>query len=288
MITLAVLATFTLLCLLLGWSHAWSRETSPERNEIVFANRNQQYGAFRLRQGYDQRLAHAFLIALGSVFALMAALVLWARAGTQIIADNPRHVAVDVDLDRIYFPPPLPPAEQHKAATTAVPPRKDPLEALVLNAVDSMVEPPKLLVDTATLATSATGQGVGTGAGKDDSTGTPGAGNGTGAALGNATWENFEVQELPEFPGGSVALGTWVRKHLEFPPDAEGRDMVYVQFVVDKDGSVVDVKAVKGGQQTNRLAAERTVRRMPKWKPARMNGHEVRCRLTLPIKFETR
>lgn len=283
MITIAALAIFTLLCLLLGLGQTWSRETSAARNELVFEGRNHGYGAYNLRTGYERNVVRSFLLAIGLLAAAVAALSYFIHSVPPgVSVQLPQHV-VDVDLHRIIIPPPatstVKPAIEHPME------RKDPDVQRYVQAVDSIVAPPVLPVDTgATLASAGTG---GTGGGTDLPGGTTGGGLGSDLGSGT-TLENFQVQELPEFPGGQAALGEWIRRNLDFPEEAVGKDMVYVQFVVGLDGSIEDVRAVKGAQQGNRRAAERTVRRMPKWKPARMNGHDVRCRLTLPIKFETR
>jgi protein TonB len=284
MITIAALAVFTLLCLLLGMDHAWSKETSAARNELVFEGRNHRYGAYSLRNGYERSVVRAFLAAIGLLAFAVAALQYFPRSVPPGVSIQlPQH-AVDVDLHRIITPPPLTP-NTAKQATLPPVQRKDPIELHYVQGVDSLVEPPVLPVDTAVGLVADGGAGAGGGTGFADDNG----GTGLGTDLGTgATLENFQVEELPEFPGGQAAMGEWIRNNLDFPVDAEGKDMVYVQFVVGLDGSVEDVRAVKGAQTGNKRAAERAVRRMPKWKPARMNGHDVRCRLTLPIKFETR
>jgi protein TonB len=287
MITLAALAIFTLLCLLLGLDQAWSRETSPDRNALVFEDRNRNYGAYRLREGYDKRVALSFLAALGIVSACVMALSLMVRTKTVVGTPARPSVAVDVNLDRTYDPPLLPQVAPPKASAMVPAQPKDPLVQHYVQAVDSIPEPPLLPLDTATTLVMAGNTGTGGTAGVPG--GDTGTATGTGSDFGTGTtWENFQVQEVPEFPGGQQALADWIRHNLEFPPNEVDRDMVFVQFTVGLDGTVENVGAVKGKEKAYRLAAERTVRRMPKWRPARMNGHDVRCRLTLPIKFETR
>lgn len=284
MFTIAALAMFTLLCLILGMDHPWSRETSAARNDLVFAGRNRSYGAYSLRNGYERSVVHAFLAATGLLALMVAALSLFAHAVPPGMSVRPPQHVVDVDLHRIVTPPPLSANTARPAARQPVE-RNEPAVPLLLLAVDSLVVPPVHPVDTG-LALVATG-GSGTGGGKNLPATGSGVGLGTEMGTG-ATWENFQVQELPEFPGGQAAMGDWIRRNLDFPGDAAGKDLVFVQFVVGLDGTIEDVRAIKGAQAGNMRAAERTMRRMPKWKPARMNGHDVRCRLTLPIKFETR
>lgn len=290
MIALAFLL-FTLLCLALGNARSWNDETRAERNALVFQGRNQAYGAYRLRQGYDRRVGLAFLAALGCV-ALAAGLpkaIAWLLPP----ADAPRagQVVLAVDLAPVIELPAGPPQEDPAQAAAPAPLKPaQPAEPQWVEAVDSIVPllPPR---DTTLEAGPERDGGLspeGVTDGADPGGAVPSGGNGMGDALGGSIHESFEVQELPEFPGGEAAMRAWIGRHLQFPEEAQGPDMVYVQFVVGLDGTVEEVKARKGDHPALKAAAERAVRRMPRWKPARMNGHDVRCRLTLPIRFETR
>lgn len=80
----------------------------------------------------------------------------------------------------------------------------------------------------------------------------------------------------------------WVQQNVEFPNAGLDKDKVYVQFVVNEDGSLSDIKAVRGMHPAFMREAERVVRKMPKWKAARAHGEDVPCRLVLPISFETK
>ncbi|MBK7247153.1 MAG: energy transducer TonB [Flavobacteriales bacterium] len=288
MIITAALILLVLFFLAVGLGRSWSDETQTERNALVFADRNREYGAYRLRTDYGKRMGVALLGAIGlfGVSVLVPSVI--AHFNSVAGPQAPPPVVVDVDLGQLFVSPPEPPKPSTPRTATVAPPAK-PDQQRYVQAVDSLVEPPELPKDTAGpgLAPGPGPGGPATGGGTG-LLGTTGGGTGTGTDDGTAVWDGFEVQEVPQFPGGEAALGEWVRRHLVFPADVEGKDVVYVQFTVGLDGSVEDVHAVKGKQKSYKSAAERTVRRMPKWKPARMNGHEVRCRLTLPIRFETR
>lgn len=96
------------------------------------------------------------------------------------------------------------------------------------------------------------------------------------------------VEDHPEFPGGRRAMYTWLSKHLKYPKKAkkdgiEGR--VYVQFIVNKNGSLSDVEAVKYPSISLKEEAERVCRAMPRWEPGRQRGQPVRVRNTIPIYF---
>ncbi|WP_258101243.1 energy transducer TonB [Marinoscillum pacificum] len=97
------------------------------------------------------------------------------------------------------------------------------------------------------------------------------------------------VEDQPEFPGGMAAFYKYVGDNMDYPSQArrmgiEGR--VYVQFVVDKDGTVTEVTAVKGIGAGCDEEAERVLRQAPKFKPGKQRGRAVKVRMVLPIIFK--
>ena len=97
------------------------------------------------------------------------------------------------------------------------------------------------------------------------------------------------VENQPEFPGGMPAFYKFVGDNMKYPAQArrmgiEGR--VFVQFVVDKDGSVTEVKAVKGIGAGCDEEAERVLRMSPKFQPGKQRGRSVKVRMVLPIIFK--
>ena len=84
-------------------------------------------------------------------------------------------------------------------------------------------------------------------------------------------------------------LQKWVYQYLKYPAEAirdgvQGR--VMVDFVIEKDGSVTDVRVVKGVSEELDAEALRVVKASPKWKPGRVNGNRVRTSLTIPVEFK--
>ena len=97
------------------------------------------------------------------------------------------------------------------------------------------------------------------------------------------------VESLPEFKGGMNAFYSYVRKEIRYPLEArlghvEGR--VDVQFVVDKDGSLSDVKAIRGIGSACDQEAVRVVQNAPAFIPGRQRGKPVRVRMEMPIIFK--
>ncbi len=99
------------------------------------------------------------------------------------------------------------------------------------------------------------------------------------------------VEESPEYPGGQQAMNMFISKNVVYPSvavDAGIQGKVYVGFVVEKDGSIGEVKVVKGIGGGCDKEAIRVVRSMPKWKPGTQRGKPVRVRYILPIHFNLR
>ena len=97
------------------------------------------------------------------------------------------------------------------------------------------------------------------------------------------------VEDQPAFPGGTSAFYKFVGDNMTYPSQArrmgiEGR--VFIQFVVDKDGSVTEVKAVKGIGAGCDEEAERVLKSSPKWTPGKQRGRSVKVRMVLPIIFK--
>ena len=96
------------------------------------------------------------------------------------------------------------------------------------------------------------------------------------------------VEQMPSFPGGPSALMAYLSSHVKYPAVAEENGIqgrVTVQFVVEKDGSVTDVKTMKSVDPSLGREAERVVRSMPKWIPGKQNGSAVRVKYFVPVVF---
>lgn len=96
------------------------------------------------------------------------------------------------------------------------------------------------------------------------------------------------VDELPVFPGGDQACANWVVKKLKYPPKCKKEKIegfVIVQFVVEKNGKVSNVKAIRSPHPDLAETAIRTMRKMPKWTPGKVGGKAVRSKLNQPVRF---
>jgi periplasmic protein TonB len=99
----------------------------------------------------------------------------------------------------------------------------------------------------------------------------------------------FIVEDMPEFPGGELALRQFIANSIKYPVIAQENGIqgrVYVQFVVDADGSVSDPRIARGVDPSLDKEALRVVSLLPKWKPGRQRGKPVRVSYTVPINFQ--
>ena len=97
------------------------------------------------------------------------------------------------------------------------------------------------------------------------------------------------VESMPEFPGGQQALFKYLAENVKYPVIAQENGIqgrVICQFVVNKDGSIVDVVAVRSsGEPSLDKEAIRVIKSMPKWKPGKQRGKPVRVKYTVPVNF---
>ena len=96
------------------------------------------------------------------------------------------------------------------------------------------------------------------------------------------------VEEMPEFPGGPSAMFEYLSKNLKYPTVAENNGIqgrVHVACVIEKDGSITDVKIVKSVDPSLDREAQRLVKSMPNWTPGKQNGKLRRVKYTIPVTF---
>ena len=97
------------------------------------------------------------------------------------------------------------------------------------------------------------------------------------------------VEQMPQFPGGEAALMKYLSSHINYPPMAAENNVqgkVILQFVVEKDGKVGEVKVARSVDKDLDREAIRVVKTLPKFTPGRQNGQPVRVWYTLPVNFK--
>ena len=258
--------------------------------DILFANRNKEYGAYLLRRGYPHRLQKSIGLMLGGM-ALLSASFLW-RERRALARDFPIMDTTSVILQ----PAPAPPIQHPRLAPARAAALPRPTAA---PPVPTLPYTPPLLVDKPDLtrlppAPSALDQvQVGTSTVRGDPSAT-GIAPGVGATAGSGTGTGDEgpldinvVERLPEFPGGEAALRKFFERNLQYPDEAESGEQVKVviRFVVGKDGSLNAYAVDKSGGRVFDAEVIRVLQKMPKWIPGLQNGRPVAVYFNLPVTF---
>jgi TonB family protein len=104
----------------------------------------------------------------------------------------------------------------------------------------------------------------------------------------NAEGIYFEVEVMPEFPGGLAGLQEYLVKNIQYPEQAKKDSItgkVFVQFIIDESGRVGGTKVIRSASPSLDAEAVRVVDSMPVWTPGKQKGEAVKVAFTIPIMF---
>ncbi len=260
--------------------------------DLVFEGKNHNYGAYRLRKGTGKRNLMSIIIVLVTIAVIMFAV--WAKV--QIENAMPKKVAIttDVELSKL--------AQKKEAKVERKEPVKVEMEQKVVEKVKSSVKftapvikkdedvaPEDELKSQDDLAKSAVAIGSFDVKGNDEAAGEVLKAKEVIAQEKPVEEKVFDVvEQMPQFPGGDAALFEYLSNHIKYPTIAEENGVqgrVIVTFVVERDGSITDVKVVKSVDPSLDREASRVVKGMPRWIPGKQNGSAVRVKYTVPVTF---
>lgn len=106
--------------------------------------------------------------------------------------------------------------------------------------------------------------------------------------VGEKTFEMFDIENPPQFPGGEAALMQFIGNNLMYPDTARESNvegLVVGTFIIDKEGKVTDITIVRDIGYGCGDELRRILMLLPRWKPGTANGYPVRVRYTLPVRF---
>ncbi len=259
--------------------------------DIVFENRNKNYGAYQLRQTQDRYLQIGMFATLVFVSLLV---------GGNILREKLQHSATstyttgDIILTDVVLPtPPVtpPPTPKPVEQVAAVQTQKDVEMKVVDNSqakADSIIENKDLLAEaglTTNLSNNTNPLGTTDGKGNKD--------------------DVFEVKQvietptapvnvaeiMPEYPGGEAALLRFVQQQTVYPRaelDLGIEGKAFIRFVVNEDGSVSNATILKSASPGFGKEGVRVVNTLAKFKPGMQHGRAVKVYYTLPFQFSTR
>ncbi len=260
--------------------------------EIIFAERNKAYGAYYLRRHYDQYLKKAFTGGL-LIIGLMVSLPYIVKAVNDILPDNDEYNEEFITTEVMLTPPP--PTPPPPPVPTPPPPVRS-TQRFVPPVVDedNNVEDntDKLSVDD--LITNTDDIGANTqkveqeGQPNIDEPFDPGPVIEATVIESDPVVEMFDVNKPPTFPGGEQELLKFLAENIKYPAlarEAGIQGNVAISFVIGKDGAINDVALLKDIGGGCGKEAIRVVKTMPNWSPGEANGHKVKVRFTLPVRF---
>ena len=254
-----------------------SNQSIRNFNELVFENRNKEYGAYAIRQGYSDTVTRSLFITIAFFSGLVLLGILFTNTTKKVdtTTANVAPVLGTIEVE-VNLPKPKQPEKLAPEPKQPEPPKTQTLNAIVTDKPTEQTLKPN---ETATVAKVDNDKGVDSVA-KHELTIAPTV----KPAIEDPNTIKIIVDEMPDFKNLPDFLGS----HLKYPPMAlEGgiSGTVVVSFVVETDGAIDDIKVLKplGGGCTEE--AVRVVKLMPKWKPGKNQGHAVRVAFNLPIRF---
>ena len=260
--------------------------------DLVFEGKNHSYGAYRLRKNTGKRNLASIIIVLVAIVVIMVAV--WAKIAIENAMPKKVAITTDVELSQL--------AKKKEAKVERKEPVKIEMEQKVVEKVKSSVKftapvikkvedvaPEDELKSQDDLAKTAVAIGSFDVKGNDEAAGEVLKAKEVIAQEKPVEEKVFNVvEQMPQFPGGDAALFEYLSTHIKYPTIAEENGVqgrVIVTFVVERDGSITDVKVVKSVDPSLDKEASRVVAGMPKWIPGKQNGSAVRVKYTVPVTF---
>ena len=248
--------------------------------DIIFENRNKDFGAYPLRKYYHYRL----LASLGIIIILMSLVSIFIlvnkpAGNLEMIVDD-IFVGKVVDIPAQPVTPPAPPVPQHRSQqTTTAKPR-------TVNVASS--EGPPIISSQAPQLINF-GNRLGPAAGPEDSGDVTIPTTSAPPIAGNAGTANVPevLVLLPSYPGGLGALKKFLENNLVNPEDMSAGESttVKVRFIVGFDGKLKSFDFVESAGQAFNNEVIRVLKKMPDWMPGRSNGKNVSTYYVMPVKF---
>jgi len=252
--------------------------------DIVFEGRNKIYGAYELRKSNTKTTVRALII--GSVVFSLAV------AAPLIISLLPDNDVDEKDNDIRLTTVKLPPKKEVVKPNLPPPPPPAPkvdqvkfVKPVVAKTEEITEEPPKIVELKEKKI------------GSESIKGNPDAvltvdepvGTGTAAVVeeDNSVYSTAGIEVKPDFPGGIEKFYKFVGNNYKTPEEEGLKGKVYVTFVVEKDGSLTDIKVLRDIGYGTGAEAIRVLKKCPKWTPGEQNGKKVRVLYSLPITIQS-
>lgn len=268
---------------------------SGEWTELVFAGRNQAYGAYKLRQGTGKRNVISIIAVVCLIIACQIGLTIKKAADAEAAKRAAMNQAVE--LSKLEQPK----KAEVKQKQVKVEPEKvvEQVKSSIKFTApvikkDSEVKPEDELKTQDQIMETKTAIGSFDVKGNNDVNGEVLKAKEVIAQPEPPKHEEeskvFDVvEQMPSFPGGNGALLEYLATHVKYPVVAQENGVqgrVIVSFVVERDGSITDVRVVRSVDPSLDREAARVVSSMPRWTPGKQNGSAVRVKYNVPVMFK--
>lgn len=245
-------------------------------DDVVFENRNKEYGAYTIRHAYDRNLSKASTVS----FLFLGFLVAVAQMAMMIRPEIENKI-VDPPLQFVFNDMKIIPDKVQPKEIVKPKLNQDQVPTKV---VTHEVKPIKTKpIETGTTSSSVDGQG------SDVPIPSEGIGTETPVVTAVVAPQVFDHAEvMPEFEGGLKALYKFLGKNLRYPIAAKNQGQegtVLVRFVVDFTGAVTNIEIIRSVSGSLDKEAARVISLLPKWKPGKQHDSPVNVRMVVPIKF---
>jgi protein TonB len=251
--------------------------------DIVFEGRNKLYGAYELRKSNNKTTMKSLVIG-AVIFAFLVSIPMLASLIPNNSDDN---AVLDQKITTVKLPPKQKPKE-NLPPPPPPPPKQDQVKFVkpeVAKAEDVTEEPPKIEEIKEKKIGAETIKGD-----PDAEISVEPVGNGPVAEVieeDKGIYSLTGIEQKPEFPGGIEKFYLFVGKNYQAPEEEGLKGKVYVTFVVEKDGSLTDIKVVRDIGYGTGKEAIRVLNKCPKWLPGEQNGKKVRVLYSLPITIQS-
>ena len=249
--------------------------------DIVFEGRNKLYGAYELRQTNNKTTMKSLIIG-GVIFTFLVSIPVLAS----LLPEGSDETVLDQKITTVKLPPKEKPKE-NLPPPPPPPPKVDQVKfvkPVVAKADEVTEEPPKIteIKDKKLGAETIKGD-------PDAVLTVEPVGNGPKDVVeeDNSIYNTAGIEVKPDFPGGIEKFYKYVGKNYQVPEEEGLKGKVFVSFVVEKDGSLTDIKVIRDIGYGTGKEAIRVLKQCPKWNPGEQNGKKVRVLYSLPINIQS-
>ena len=262
-------------------------------SDLVFEGKNQAYGAYQLRRNTGKRNLQS-MITMFAIFAAIAAIVIAKVSFDNYMASRNAAIETDVELQNLAEKQEIKQEKKDEPEVEKI--EVERVKSSVAFTVpeikkDNEVKEDQEMKSQDDLAETNTAIGAFTVEGNDETAEVKHVEEKIAEPepVKEEETKVFDVvEQMPSFPGGQGELMAFLSKNIKYPVVAEENGVqgrVVVTFVVEKDGSITDVRVVKSVDPSLDKEAQRVVKSMPKWIPGKQNGSAVRVKYTVPGTF---